>query len=85
MAAVRGDRCHASSGRQAALEVGPDLGDAAVQVLQGAGVLDDEVGHGQALFAAGLGGQAGLGLLGRHAARADHPFDLEPRAGRPRR
>ena len=58
-----------AAGGQAALEVGPDLGDPAVLVLERAGGLDDDVGHGQPLLAAGLSREPGLGLLGRHPAR----------------
>ena len=41
---------------RAGLEVGPDLGEAAVQVVQGAGVVDHDVREGQALLAGRLGG-----------------------------
>jgi len=58
-------------------EVGPDLGDAAVEVLQGAGIVDHQVGHGKALFTAGLGGYPGPGLIGRHATLSDQPLELE--------
>jgi len=60
-------------------EVGPDGGDAAVQVGQGAGVVDHQVGHGQALLPAGLRRYAGSRLLGRHAALADQPLELDLR------
>ena len=59
-----------SLGLHPALEVGPDFGDAAVQVVQGAGVVDHDVGDGQALLPAGLGRHPGPGLIRRHAAQA---------------
>src|SRR6516165_9515160 len=64
-------------GGASADEVGPDLGDAAVQVGQRSGVVDHQVSYGQALLAAGLRRHAGPGLIGRHAALPDQPLELE--------
>jgi DNA-binding SARP family transcriptional activator/pimeloyl-ACP methyl ester carboxylesterase len=66
-----------SLGLHAALEVDPDFGDAAVQVVQGAGVVDHDVGDGQALLPAGLGRHPGPGPVRRHAAQVDQPLDLQ--------
>ena len=50
---------------------------AAVQVVQGAGVVDHDVGDGQALLPAGLGRHPGPGLIRRHATQGDQPLDLK--------
>ena len=47
-------------------EVGPDRGDAAVEVGQGAGVVDHHVSHGETLLTAGLRSSSG-GLLWQKA------------------
>src|ERR1700722_16869699 len=70
-ATVGGGHCgvwlDARSVLRAVPQVVPDLGDAAVQVFQGAGVVDHDVGDGQPLLAAGLGGHPGAGLVLRPA------------------
>src|ERR1700733_6032589 len=57
----------ARSGARAGLEGGPDVRDAAVQVFQGAGVVDHDVGYRQALVAGRLGGHSRAGLVCGHA------------------
>jgi DNA-binding SARP family transcriptional activator/pimeloyl-ACP methyl ester carboxylesterase len=64
-------------GLEPAHQVGPDFGDAAVQVVQGAGVVDHDIGNRQPLLPAGLGRHPGPGLIRRHAAQADQPLELQ--------
>ena len=58
-------------------QVSPDPGCPAVEVFAGAGVVDHDVRDGQALFAGGLGGHPGAGLVLRQApARQPGNLDL---------
>src|ERR1700722_6883336 len=60
----------------AALQVGPDLADPAVEVVEGTRVVDHDVGQRKTLLPAGLGGHPGPGLIRGHAPLADQPLDL---------
>ena len=63
-----------------AFEIGPDLADPAVQVVQRPGVVDHDVGDRQPLLRGSPGRPSGPGACSRHAAQPDQPG--EPHLGR---
>ena len=56
------------------LDPGPGAGDFGLEVGAVAGVVDDEVGHLEALFAGRLGGLAATGVVGVHPPLLDNTF-----------